>query len=386
MPEPPSQFIRGLKVLYVEDDPAARAAFGAFLKRRFGKVILARDGAEGLEAFRSAPVDLVITDVQMPRMGGLALVEEIRALAPGVQVALTTAFEEVDVLVRAIELGVDHFLLKPLKQEAVEAVLLKAAKRIWADSLARQRAEAERDAAALRRTAVLGTLFQGVAHDFNNLLQAILSAVDLALLHLEPDSEVRAILERSLDHTEQARALGRRFVLLANPAGRRVPLPDLDAVIQEGVRKGLGARPVEAAWGLPARMPPVQADRAQLVRVFQNLAENAGEAMPGGGRLAVAADLWDPPASEAPAGQTGPFVRIRFRDSGPGVRPEHLPFLFTPYFTTKPRGKRRGTGLGLTVAESIVRSHGGQIRACPSDAGACFEVLLPAGPLPPAHA
>jgi signal transduction histidine kinase len=115
----------------------------------------------------------------------------------------------------------------------------------------------------------------------------------------------------------------------------------------------------DVAEGLPA----VSVDRDQILQVLQNLFLNAVEAMPSGGTLRVAAR------------REGAEVLVSVSDTGPGIRPEDLPSIFEPYFSTK----EGGTGLGLAIADRIVREHGGRIEAAsPPGEGATFTVRLPA--------
>jgi signal transduction histidine kinase len=120
----------------------------------------------------------------------------------------------------------------------------------------------------------------------------------------------------------------------------------------------------------------VSADEHQLQQVLANLLVNAMQAMPDGGRIDVAtgARRAHPPGEGAPEGD---FVRILVADRGGGIPAEHLPRLFEPFFTTKDPGE--GTGLGLSVANGIVRDHGGWIEVeSTTGAGSRFTIFLPA--------
>lgn len=132
MPDPHDEaalktFLKTLTVLYVEDNPDVREQLTLFLQRRFGRVLAAEDGAAGLQAFsRGRPEpDLVITDVQMPTMDGLTLTGYIRELNSDVPVLVTTAHEETDSLLKAIEVGVDEFIVKPVDTRQLTRALYK---------------------------------------------------------------------------------------------------------------------------------------------------------------------------------------------------------------------------------------------------------------------
>jgi CheY-like chemotaxis protein len=124
----------------------------------------------------------------------------------------------------------------------------------------------------------------------------------------------------------------------------------------------------------------VQGDPTQLHQVLVNLCVNARDAMPDGGRLALAADtveLESPSALGDLEGPAGPFVRLEVEDSGSGIAPSDLDKIFDPFFTTKEVG--RGTGLGLSTSLAIVKSHGGFVRVYSEPGrGTRFQVFLPA--------
>ena len=119
-----AEFLKSLTALYVEDDDLGRAQTEMFLKRRVGTLITAVNGAQGLEIFRTQPIQMVITDVLMPVMDGLAMAEEIRKLSPTVPIIVTTAFEQTDYLLKSIEIGIEKYVVKPIRIERLEHALL----------------------------------------------------------------------------------------------------------------------------------------------------------------------------------------------------------------------------------------------------------------------
>ena len=133
-----ADFLKTLSVLYIEDDPDTLKEISAFLGRRVGSLSMASQGAAGLEAFRSARPDLVVTDIQMPIMDGLAMAKAIRDLAPSVPIIVTTAFEQTDYLLRSLEVGIDQYVLKPIMPARLEAALLTCAHRLFTEEQARR--------------------------------------------------------------------------------------------------------------------------------------------------------------------------------------------------------------------------------------------------------
>ena len=210
-----AEFLKSLTALYVEDDDLGRAQTEMFLKRRVGTLITAVNGAQGLEIFRTQPIQMVITDVLMPVMDGLAMAEEIRKLSPTVPIIVTTAFEQTDYLLKSIEIGIEKYVVKPIRIERLEHALLDCAHRLLGEELFRQKLWLEAEAQRLKHQESLRILTSGIAHDFNNLLQAILSAFTLAKMKLPPGSEAHRSLEIADRSTEQARVLARRLYTLA---------------------------------------------------------------------------------------------------------------------------------------------------------------------------
>lgn len=119
-----------LRILYVEDEDIIREEMASFLRRRVEHLILARDGADGLEKFRTHQPDLVITDLRMPVMDGLELAEAIRELSPLCPIIVTTAISDMDTLFESIRVGIDRYLVKPIQMKDLTEALEKGAAKL----------------------------------------------------------------------------------------------------------------------------------------------------------------------------------------------------------------------------------------------------------------
>jgi len=232
-----------------------------------------------------------------------------------------------------------------------------------------------------QRMETVGRLAGSVAHDFNNLLTAISGYNELAMETLPPDDPNRPLLDEVRRSAAQAQALtrqllafSRRQVLTLEPLdlGRTVEAvaPMIARIIGEDI--ALETR-LGAGLGL------VMADPRQIESALLNLAGNARDAMPHGGRLTIVADNLEVLPGAVPQGAApgpGRYIQIVVRDTGGGIAPEALPHIFEPFFSTKERAK--GTGLGLASVYGIVTQFGGTITAT-SEAGrgAAFTILLP---------
>jgi YesN/AraC family two-component response regulator len=112
-----------LSVLYVEDDSITRMEVSRYLQNRVDKLFVATNGEEGLKTYTQNPTDVVLTDIRMPIMDGLSMVRAIKTIKPPKAVIVTTAYNETDLLIECIDVGVNKFLLKPLVLHKLDEVL-----------------------------------------------------------------------------------------------------------------------------------------------------------------------------------------------------------------------------------------------------------------------
>jgi CheY-like chemotaxis protein len=226
----------------------------------------------------------------------------------------------------------------------------------------------------------VGLLAGGIAHDFNNLLTVINGTAELAAEGLPPRDPLRAALsdirhagDTAAGLTRQLLAFGRRQVLQPTVVDLNAVVDDVARMIRRVIGEDIELV-IEAAPGLGS----VRADRGQIEQVIVNLAVNARDAMPGGGRLVLATRdvALDGAQARGLSLRAGPHVELTVRDTGVGMDAGTVEHVFEPFFTTKPVG--HGTGLGLSTAYGIVRQSGGAI-AVESEPGrgSAFRVLLP---------
>ncbi len=123
------QLLMTYKVLYVEDDDYTRDALQYYLKKRVGKLMVAKNGIEGLEKFKHFSPDMVITDLRMPEMGGLELARNIRQLTKDCAIIVITAFSDVETVIKAVDLGIDKYVQKPLDTKELLEAMVEVAKK-----------------------------------------------------------------------------------------------------------------------------------------------------------------------------------------------------------------------------------------------------------------
>jgi signal transduction histidine kinase/CheY-like chemotaxis protein len=237
----------------------------------------------------------------------------------------------------------------------------------------------------------VGRLAAGIAHDFNNLLTVIRGYTELLLSGTRHGDPAKARLEEIHRAGERATALTRQLLAFSRKQMAAPVVLDLNALVDNLTRmlRRLIGEDVELTT-VPARdLHPVSADPGQLEQVVMNLAVNARDAMPTGGKLTIeTANITfepfapdGPPAGSArrdhrPEVPPGPYAMLAVSDTGVGMSPEVRARLFEPFFTTKQEGQ--GTGLGLAMTYAIVKQSGGFVYAYSEPGrGSTFKVYLP---------
>jgi signal transduction histidine kinase/CheY-like chemotaxis protein len=236
--------------------------------------------------------------------------------------------------------------------ETTEAVMGRQA-------LGRAEAEARRSEDA--RIASIETIAGGFAHDFNNLLTPVVAGLDIVRRKL-PDERSQRLITGALQSAERAATLVQRLLAFA---GRQFLQPRAISAsgLLEGMRDLIAASlppGVELRMEVPADLPAVQADPAQLEIALLNLAANARDAMPAGGRLTIGAEVVDAGEDPVPGLPPGRYISLAVSDTGTGMDAATLKRAIEPFFTTKPAGQ--GTGLGLSLVHGFATQSGGGFR------------------------
>jgi two-component system, NtrC family, sensor kinase len=410
------------RILIVDDEECVRGLFAEYLSRNYS-CAQAADAQEALELLASEPFALVLTDIQMPGLGGIELLRKITQLYVDTAVIIVSGIDRTQRVIDAIRVGASDYIIKPCEldvlalrvERALERrTLLRNARKYKQDleirntELARRRAELERLQAQITQTekmASLGQLAAGVAHELNNpagfiysnidvlknyvtRLKSYLSAIDLVDFPPEAANRLAKIREQ-IDYdnivgdlsliltdcyigAERIRDVVQNLRLFSRLDEADFKRVDLNEGIQSTVRLLSlyyrdGRISLIQEYG---ELPQVNCYAALMNQVWMNLLMNAAQAIgQGKGEVRITT------RSE------GENVIAIFSDTGSGIAPEHLKKIFDPFFTTKPVGE--GTGLGLSISHSIIARHGGKIdvKSVPGK-GTTFTISVPVNPKP----
>jgi len=242
----------------------------------------------------------------------------------------------------------------------------------------------------MQKMEAIGQLTGGIAHDFNNMLAIVVGSLDMARRRLTgtEDPRVARYIDNAAEGANRAAALTGRLLAFARRQKLNPEPLDVNALVggmTELLGRSLGER-VEISTALADDLWSVHADTAELEHALLNLAVNARDAMPDGGRLVLETQNATAPVADDPAGPAaGDFVVIRIIDTGAGMPRAVMERAFEPFFTTKDVGK--GTGLGLSQVYGFVRQSGGFVTLRSEvDRGTTVTIYLPrwVGELPAA--
>jgi signal transduction histidine kinase len=392
-------------------------------------VAQAHDGVAALELLARQDVDVMISDILMPRMDGYRLCHEIRKsdrLRNLPIIIYSATYTSPDDVKLALDVGANKYLNKPVSIEVIIAALREvitmphAAPREGAlpevevleeynkrlvdkleeKNIALEQANAElnatRDQLAQRlieghrleaqfieaqKMAVIAQLAGGVAHDFNNILAVIMGYNDLLLHELGPAHPLCKYVIEIRHASDRAAGLTRQLLVFSRKQTVQPVVLDLNEVVKdlEKMLRRLIDEQIELTTVPGKEIGRVKADSGYVGQVLMNLVVNARDAMPHGGRLTIATTniTLDESYTHTHADTTpGDYVLLSVSDTGTGMTDEVKAHLFEAFFTTKPKGK--GTGLGLSTCQTVVKQCGGHISVYSElGRGTTFRVFFP---------
>jgi signal transduction histidine kinase len=376
---------RAVHVLMVEDSEDDARLLTRELKRQGFEPTVARvdTGPALRESLASTDWDVVICDHNMPGFSGDEALSLVKCFDPDLPFIIVSGTRGEEHAVEAMRNGASDFIVKDRLHRlapAVERELLGTALRVEQRRIAAALEESQRQLRESQRLEAIGRLAGGVAHDFNNLLAAIMSYADLILHSLPPGDRHRDDVEEIRRAGRHAAELTRQLLAFSRQQVMAPAVINLNEVVHEaqGLLQRLAGPLVTIETWFDPEPWLVKGDRLQIEQVLMNLATNARDAMPKGGRLVISTGRVTVTGSEVGPRPEAPgqYVSLEVRDTGVGIAPEILPKIFDPFFTTKELGK--GTGLGLATVYGIIRQSQGHIYVDSTPGhGATFTIYLP---------
>ncbi|HXN35103.1 MAG TPA: response regulator [Opitutaceae bacterium] len=327
----------------------------------------AANRAEFEAALNRGGFDLILADHCVPGYEGMAALEAAQIRQPNVPYIIVSGPIGEDRAVECLRHGARDFVLKE-RLERLPAAILAA--------LANTGGPKETDGRQAQKMETVGRLTGGIAHDFSNLLTIISGYVSMLLDDESIPAASLEPLKRVFTASRQATVLVRQLLLFSRTRTPKREVVDLNTEVESvvAVLGRLLGRTIAVEFEASPDSPRVSADMGQLEQALVNIAVNARDAMPRGGRLSMSVGMHARGAKGTALASKWDHACITMHDSGKGIPAAVLPRIFEPYFTSKEEGR----GTGLPTALEIVKDHGGWIEVDTEvDVGTMFRIYLP---------
>lgn len=380
-----------ITILTIEDDRLVRRGITSYLEGLGYLVLQARDGAEGLEIFRRAHPDLVLTDLRLPKLDGMEVLSAIQEKSPDTPVIIVSGMGTLEDAIKALKLGAQDYVTKPITDmallkhaadRALERAALVRENRQYQSFLEGEVQKKNAELQQAQKLEAIGTLASGIAHDFNNILAAIMGFTELALLETTESSKTIDYLHQVQKASHRAKDLIFQILTFSRKTDTK-RYPVLAAgIVKEALKFTQATLPTTAQikQHINAQEIKILADPNEIHQIITNLCTNAFHALPDEqGTIIVTLDEFCITADELekhPLLAGGNYLQLTVSDDGCGMDLEIQNTIFDPFFTTKEKGQ--GTGLGLSVVHGIVTDCGGTIRVRSEPGkGSTFSLLFP---------
>jgi signal transduction histidine kinase len=328
--------------------------------------------------------DIVISDYEMPNFGGFEALQLLKESGHDLPFILVSAVISEETAVTAMKAGAHDYIMKRNLARLVPAIereLREAQSRVARKAAETALRQSEEQLRQVQKIEAVGRLAAGVAHDFNNILTAIMGHSELLLRQLDAGDPRRKNAEQIEKVAHLAAGLTRQLLIFSRKQVIEPRVLDLNAVIldiKKMLRRLIGEN-IEFCTLLDPAAGHIKADPGQIEQVIMNLAVNARDAMPKGGKLTVTTANTTRDKNHLknfPDMGAGDYVMLAIADTGTGMSEEVKAHLFEPFFTTKPPGT--GTGLGLATCFGIVKQNTGHINVHSElGSGTTFKIYFP---------
>ncbi len=378
------------RLIIVDDEPVILNLLTSIFVDDPWDLVSCADGSTALAAMREGGVDVLLTDKNLPDIGGLELLREAKTLQPDAEGIIITGYASLDTVLAAMKLDAFDYIVKPpkdifdvkrkVKQAFTKIAMGRENKRLVGelqtqnDALQAALGELKDVQAELiqsEKLAGIGTLAAGIAHEISSPLFGVMGLAE-AIQEEDDQDLVNGYAKEIVSYSRAIKDIVVQLQGYSRTAEHEYHTTvDLGSVVGDAVRlvaRSLSMDPQRIGVDAPPDLF-FNARTNEVQQVFVNLVKNAVEAVSdhhGDGAGTVAVQCW---ADEK-------FVRATVRDNGPGIEQDRLNAIFDPFYTTKPPG--RGTGLGLNIVYRIVSKYRGTIGVSSTvGEGTVFELRFP---------
>ena len=353
-------------VLYVEDEEKLRDRASVFLNKFFKEVTLASNGKEGLELYNGQ--DIVITDINMPKMNGLEMSKQIKSINNSQNILIVSAYSDADYLIESIKIGVDGYVLKPIDNLQFQETIYKILEKIKNNQDVKELSEKQ------AKLASLGKMMDAIAHQWKQPLSFISTLSSSLSMKIENDMEVTyddivnnsSLIIKQIDHLVETiddfRDFFRPNRMIEHSSVKHL----IDSVLnlmqitlmKENIRINLKCD----------ETIKINVISNEFKHVFINLINNSKDAY-------STLDKEVEKNINIDVLGNNEAVIIEFKDNAGGIPLNIIDNVFVSNFTTKADGK--GSGIGLFMTKQIIEKFGGSVEVYNSEDGACFKMTLP---------
>ncbi len=400
------------RLIIVDDEPVVLSLLAAVFRAEAGvtlDVVTCATGGAAVAAMEQGGVDVLLTDKNLPDIGGLEVARRARTLQPDVEIIVVTGYASLDTALAAMELDVFDYIVKPPKdihdvrrkvhQALAKQRVTRENTRLLADLADRntrleatleELKELQAELVQSEKLAGIGTLAAGIAHEISSPLFGVMGLAE-AILEEDDRELVRGYASEIVDYARSIKDIVVQLTGYSRAASAEYHTTvDLPKVVEDAVKLVVRSTPFDPARVTVEIQPAserggaplfVNARTSELQQVFVNLVKNAVEAV--AERHGSSSRSGEPFAGwvkvevgRSGSGRGAEHVWARISDNGPGIPPDRVSVIFDPFFTTKPPG--RGTGLGLNIVYRILTKYRGQVavdRTGPD--GTTFVVRFP---------
>lgn len=399
------------RILIVDDERSMQKLVSRIMETAGFSTQIASDGQEALDCLNTAVFDLVISDISMPVMDGLALTEKISQTVDTDVILMTGKFDQYS-YGQVIGLGASDYIQKPFSPEEI---VLRARRVLRERQMRKETIQFHKEQAQTQRLESIGQLAAGIAHEINTpiqyigdnttfmketfqdlnhfvqklmelfeaakedrMTQAMLQQVDTAVEETDFDfiaGEIPVAIDQTLEGVSRIKEIIKAMKVFAHPGNESHVQADLNQCLKDTVTlsKNEWKYIADLVMDLDPDLPSIPCNPGELSQVFLNLIVNASHAI---------ADKMGPQSQDKgmiriSTQKNNNWIEIRISDTGTGIPDDVIGKIFDPFFTTKEIGK--GTGQGLAISRSVVvKRHNGRIDIDTSPIGTTFTIKLPA--------